>query len=416
MKTSHEMALSVLAKQKKLLRRRKALRAAGGAAACVAAVGVIAAGIRLLPRIPVSDSKPGAELTLPEAVNPEPLDLLGWFEYASGEWRVLYQGWEECEDYDLFRKYFFGTWECEGKSFTDSLVIDDSQKAYLAENNAFSFGKFYTREENVLIFEFRGNAETELFWLDVNHPGIMYHEPCCGNLFYEVGDKDHETAVFTKTTALVNEPEDGFLSVFRLRETARDYGIDYSLLVDIKREENGELLLHDDWYQSYHVFLISEAPERLVLKTAVGNTAAGADVVSVIVTLEKIGGEWVRELQFGEAAETLALVEREKAALRTTAENAAAAYLRNDSEALSQYLLDPDSGAGLSENSENIYDRVESSELTLPDEPIDEFDYDKVYNAVFRFVLQGNDMYSYLEMGLRKTDSGWKIVYIGLQG
>lgn len=35
---------------------------------------------------------------------------------------------------------------------------------------------------------------------------------------------------------------------------------------------------------------------------------------------------------------------------------------------------------------------------------------------IYKFMLAGRDMYFNLDMGLIKTDSGWKVEYICLQG
>lgn len=125
-------------------------------------------------------------------------------------------------------------------------------------------------------------------------------------LFYAGNDKEFETPVLTKTDAPPNEPEENFLSIYKLLEMSRDYGIDLELLIDIEREANIEyegeeittLLCHDDWYQFYPVYLVSEAPDRLEFKTQVGNLAFENSEIGARYTIEKIGGEWVRTVEF----------------------------------------------------------------------------------------------------------------------
>lgn len=99
-----------------------------------------------------------------------------------------------------------------------------------------------------------------------------------------------------------------------------------------------------------------------------------------------------------------------------TANNAAEAFLRNDKEKLSEYLYDPNYDAGLSDNSENLFDVLDYSELILIDGSVAEFETGKVYPAVYKFALLDSDMLFFLDIGLRKTDIGWKVDYIYLQG
>lgn len=204
--------------------------------------------------------------------------------------------WSYSEDYDLFREYFFGTWE-NVEEYPWTWIIDDSE-----QSNLWFFGGFYKVDENVLAFTMSGNAEKRLFWLDKNDPERMYEEASeGGGQLYQFQRKDHKTAVFTKTDAPPNEPENNYLSRIRLRELSRDYGIDIHEMIYIDcitdREVDGEkTTVHLDagYYPKY---LISEAPDRLELKTSVGN--GFLDVVfDARVTFEKVGGEWVRTVEF----------------------------------------------------------------------------------------------------------------------
>ena len=82
---------------------------------------------------------------------------------------------------------------------------------------------------------------------------------------------------------------------------------------------------------------------------------------------------------------------------------------------MSEYLYDPDYDAGLSENGENLFDKLDFSEI-LPDESITSFEADVGYPVTYKFTLKGSCMLSYLDMWLIKTDSGWKVKDIYLQG
>ncbi|MGN1339980.1 MAG: hypothetical protein ACI4WS_06775 [Oscillospiraceae bacterium] len=441
MKTSHEMAQSVLNKQKKILRRRKSVLTAVCAVAGLSTVaGVFALTMTFSPSKGVDlleSNNPGNSLTLPVNTKSSPLDLLGFIIVEKGKYCINIDNWEISEDYELFRKYFFGTWESSDKTIAEEMIIDDSEQAYLSKNTAFRFQNFYIISENVFAFVIQGNAENELFWIDINSPDTMYYEPYVGywqinsvtsettdsepytgGWLYDVkmplGKENHKTAVYTKTDAPINQPEEDFLSIYKLREISRDHGIAMDMLVNIEYEEDKSSpyrLLHDDWYQFYPVYLVSQETDMLVLTTAVGNKMATEKEVSVTCTIEKIGGEWTRTEEFGVNARNTGLI-----SFRKTAILAAEAYLRNDKEQLSEYLYDQEYDTGLSENSENLFDELDHSELKLNDDSITEYEADIVYPVEYEFAIKGRDMLFYLDIGLRKTDSGWKVEYIYLQG
>lgn len=100
--------------------------------------------------------------------------------------------------------------------------------------------------------------------------------------------------------------------------------------------------------------------------------------------------------------------------LQMVANKAAMAYLRSDKEELSRYLADPNYNA-LDENSRNIFDQHENIVL----KPVDStsiIESDGVYSMVYQILIYDNEMIIYLDLGLRKTDNGWKVEYIYLQG
>ena len=598
MKTSYEMAQSVLYRQKKILRRRRAVLTAFGA---TAGVGVIAAAFTLSMTLSpskgvdlIDSSTPGNALTLPNDTNANPLDLLGFLIFQNGKYFIDIDHWQKSDDYELFRKYFFGTWESSDKTFAEKFVIDDTENAYLAENNAFRFQDFYIISENVLAFVIQGSAECKLFWLDINSPEIMYYEPYTeyqhmmniansadiesfgGSWLYDIEDLPHKPAVYSKTAypdyAPINVPEKDHLriykSIYKLREISRDYGIDMDMLLNIEYvdKNSGERLLHDDWYHFYPVYLVSEEPDKLIFHTTLGNILSDTEKAEVTYTIEKVDGVWTRTEEIGISTEDvgfginddviseLGMTYRELAdkygceprgklnsyiiengygrycwktssgftydnmeqaggcnmidgvklsdlfsdisypvsyeeleekygftlieaateldmfdlyestfelpsydnirfcfftreygiieedtscmiklknagkpnedlfstedwiSFQETANNAAEAFLRNDKEQLSEYLYDPEYDTGLSENSENLFDKLVYSELTLIDSSIAAFETGKVYPAVYKYALVDIDMYFYLDIGLRKTDSGWKVDDICLQG
>lgn len=109
------------------------------------------------------------------------------------------------------------------------------------------------------------------------------------------------------------------------------------------------------------------------------------------------------------------LISEEGLNFQKTASKAAVAYLRNDKERLSQYLVDPNYETGLSEDSKNLIDSLVYMIFKFPSSDV-MAENDEVYPVVYEFVIEGKDMIMYLDMGLRLTDSGWKVEYIDLQG
>ena len=460
MKTSHEMVQSVLKKQKKILRRRKAVLTALSAAAGVCAIaGAVILSPTLFPRQGVNlvDSQSPADSAFETK---KPLELLNYSANETEEYSVIsFYEWETISDFSLFREYFFGTWKMtDGMEFQkgigkESFIIDDSEKClnFARKANLRAHDNYYKVSENVLAFTMNSNAEGYLFWLDTNQPDTLYCIPYYPSHvsfkpFVSISG-NAEPAVYKKTSAPINEPQNGFLSVYRLYELSREYGIDFDMLVNIEYDDkSGEMLYHDDWYQFYSIYLVSEAPEKLVLNTLLGNAMAAAKEVEVNITFEKIGGEWERKVDIVNTAPASEEItepkkpegtdnspsEAEKAlewksnaefyfsqdglSFQIAANKAAVAFLRGDKEELSKYLADPSYDAGLSGSGTNLYDKLEYMVLKLPDPSNPAAENLGLRYAVYQFALKGHDMLSYLDMGLIKIESGWKVVEIGLQG
>lgn len=251
--------------------------------------------------------------TLFEGTELAPLDLIGCYIDEEGHYRIDIYNWQKSDDFDLYRKYFFGTWENNlgvfGK-YIPLYVIDDSEKAFLINNRGWRFTGFYKISENVLAFAINDNAEVEIFWMDINYPDIMYADDLNG------GHDDIENwkpNILTKTDSPINEPEENFLSIYKLYEMSRDYGIDFDMLVDIEYDTDIYIgddsyfvthdgmvwakLLHDDWYQFYPVYLVSEAPDRLEFKTRIGNIMYDNSEIDAEYTIVKINGKWSRNVK-----------------------------------------------------------------------------------------------------------------------
>lgn len=100
--------------------------------------------------------------------------------------------------------------------------------------------------------------------------------------------------------------------------------------------------------------------------------------------------------------------------LQKTANEAAVSFLQNDREKLSEYLADPSYNA-LDDNSRDIFSQSEYMLLKL-DDPNADIEDDGVFSLVYEIVLKDSEMRRYLDLGLKKTDDGWKVEYIYLQG
>lgn len=240
------------------------------------------------------------------------LELVGYEIDEDGYYCVVDDNRKYAEDFDLYRKYFFGEWYREDWRGDNYLYIDDSEKDEFNSPCVWGFGGYGSIGDNVLFFERYGNAAVQLFWLDINQPDIMYYEVydyysldkgVFGLNYY--GDEAYKTRLYTKTKAAVNEPEENFLSIYRLYEISRDYGIDFDMLVyiDHDKESNNsdcKYFTHDAQYNFYPVYLVSKSDDKFVFKTKVGNQISGQPEIDTIYAIEKADGEWIRTVEFCE--------------------------------------------------------------------------------------------------------------------
>lgn len=237
-----------------------------------------------------------------------PLELLSYYIDADGHYQADSREWKVSENYDLYRKYFFGTWEGEfsfqlGRPY-ESLIIDDSELATLMTDQNCWFGdSFYEVNDHVLAFISGSIAGSSIHWIDTDDPDTMYIVwGGLGEHNWIYSDNDEYPTIFslTKTDKAPNEPKNGFLSIYKLHETARDYGIDLEMLTDIKYPESPEPhLCHDTYANFYPVYLVSQAPDKLVLKIVVWNYyCEPEEAIEAICTIEKKNGEWVRTIEF----------------------------------------------------------------------------------------------------------------------
>ena len=237
------------------------------------------------------------------------LDLLNCRPDEDGKYRVNEDFLTATDDYELFRKYFFGTWEgsfCFAESFEqDSLIIDDSMKSFnMTGREPWFSGLFYKINNSVLTFICGSPVGSSILWVDMNDPETMYIS--WGGLgeynsFWsrnEDGSASSTPVIYSlkKSDIPPNEPEENFLSIFKLYEMSRDYGIDFDVLVNFDgiSEDATETVYHDDKAHFYPVYLVSESADKLEFKTQAGNVYVENSELPVSYTIEKIDGNWLR--------------------------------------------------------------------------------------------------------------------------
>ena len=245
--------------------------------------------------------KPSKVDTTPDRAEGTALEMLGnIIEDNEQHVRISDESWTVSNDYDLFREYFFGLW---GNRINWTLEISDAEsQSFYAPRNTF-FDDFYTVGDNVLAFVVPGMADTETYWIDINEPDVMYS--CMGR----VGDFPHGfgrngygqlfIGKLYKEAAPAPEPENGYCSVFRLREIADTLGFDRGLLTDFEElyPDTGLIKVkHDDKYYNYPVYLIDSDKGYLKFRTTVGNPYEPENDMEIVYSIEDKNGEWVREI------------------------------------------------------------------------------------------------------------------------
>jgi len=223
------------------------------------------------------------------------LKLIDVQKNEDGNTIVNTDSWQILNDYDIFRQYFFGVWNENNSDFAEEFIIDDSEMDFLVQNHVFYFNNFYKVNDTTVAFDIRGNADRMLFWIETDNPNNMYYVNLAENWLYSY-DLTQTIGLYEKTDLRPNTPENDFCSVYRLREIARDYDINFDMLVDVEYQAtpNSDWLFHDAKYQFYPVYLSEKSTGKLVFRTTLGNVAAAAKEIDVSIFIEKTNGEWVR--------------------------------------------------------------------------------------------------------------------------
>jgi hypothetical protein len=245
-----------------------------------------------------------------EVLDAEALKYLGYIMHDGGRIIPL-NNWTDTLTPNEYRKYFFGTWERVDKVADDeweawrNMVIFDDTIDNRLNKRGFLDGFFNT--EAGAIVQSLGTPANEggMFWVAFDNPNTLYyiHAPVSNAWLSKESDPlcltalHANTIVYTRTDMLIAEPDDNYLSWLRLLEISMDYNISLNMLTDIEIEiENQKYMRHYWGFWSQPVFLISEAPDKLVLRTT-AKTGMLDDEIELIYTIEKINGEWVRTVK-----------------------------------------------------------------------------------------------------------------------
>ena len=102
----------------------------------------------------------------------------------------------------------------------------------------------------------------------------------------------------------------------------------------------------------------------------------------------------------------------EGAAFQAVAYRAAKALLSADAKELAVYMADPAEAAKAVKGLANVYGSVEYLYLVWS---LDSIKSDTQVNASYRYVLKGEDSYSYVSMELAKKDDVWKVRWLGIE-
>jgi len=244
-------------------------------------------------------------------INLSALELLGY--YIDNDNNIVIGELPQTEyDFEMFREYFFGTWDgwgvfVYGESYPPEqkyCVIDDSEKS----NMYFHFltGKLGRIGDNVVFNKFDAAGIGYVFWMDINEPDIMYSVRDLSYIDYIIKKDEYEkipdmVKSLIKTDEPVNHPENGFMSSLRLIEIEVNYGIEPEMLVFISLEtDDGFKLIKDDLFLSSRIYLELETDNMLLFNSSVYFEPAKYEwdfPVDIIYTIEKVNGEWVRTVE-----------------------------------------------------------------------------------------------------------------------
>ena len=256
---------------------------------------------------PADTSVTETDITTSEEVKNEndPINLKGTVyeligAYVDDENNVLVDmtNWQVSEDYDMFRQYFFGEWDAANSTWDTNVTIDDSEDFLAMDRYIYFYENFFQISDTVLAFTTGLNAEIKIFWLETDKPDIMYADEIEPSGWF-AGFDFAKADVLTKTPTAPKEPSNNFLSIFKLHEMAHNHDIPLDLLTNIDYGIiDGKYFLHSARADFYPMYLVSEADDKIEIRTSIGNfMETDIELISVLCTFKKEGGEWNRTVE-----------------------------------------------------------------------------------------------------------------------
>ena len=114
--------------------------------------------------------------------------------------------------------------------------------------------------------------------------------------FYD--DESLSVVPLKKTDDEPNEPEDGYISIFRLYEMSYKYGIELEMLTDMEYSADEIYLSHNAYASFNPMYLLSETEDMIVLKTILWNPYWDESyAIEAVNTVWKKDGKWERTVE-----------------------------------------------------------------------------------------------------------------------
>ena len=119
-----------------------------------------------------------AQAAKPNAEEPA-LSLLNCSTNEDGAYYADQTAWSASNDYTLFRKYFFGTWEGSFRfpecPEQESLIIDDTEKSFvMTETGIKMLDGFYETGAGAFAFMIGSDCGSAILWINSDEPDTMY--------------------------------------------------------------------------------------------------------------------------------------------------------------------------------------------------------------------------------------------------
>ncbi|MCL2633808.1 MAG: hypothetical protein FWD34_04760 [Oscillospiraceae bacterium] len=183
-----------------------------------------------------------------------------------------------------------------------TIYFDDSRQSF---SQGREKNEFYITPDNAIVFVMHWKGSS-IIWIDMDNPDTMhlmyinYFNDGVSDGLWVLNSSSYLNYNWWKKTDLpINQPEEGYMNGFKLIEISWEYSIERELLFVI---EHDGLYYNESYYSMY---MVSQAPNKFVFKTTLTNEGIGVEIppdfvaitLDVIITFEKIDGEWVRKVE-----------------------------------------------------------------------------------------------------------------------